>query len=112
MSKVFNRKAYSYKGILRNPLDDRLYFGFECIKEGFSSEFVLVRSAKMIYDDGGFVYFDESTLRKLDLLDVDPSKLPRVKLDDPWQLNLAKNEINWSLRRRDSEVKMLSRMVV
>lgn len=59
--KIFNRNKYQFTGVKQLSEGD-LYYSFELTNPFYSKEICLVKAAKLLYDDGGFVYFDESEL--------------------------------------------------
>lgn len=103
--KIFHRDKYEFQAIVINPLDNKPYYAFKCIKSNFTPELILVDEAKMIYADLGYVYFERSDLEKSITLDQESS---RVKPTGITAKNLAENESKWRLRRRRSEVVTLT----
>lgn len=104
--KVFHSDKYQFVDIMKHGRS--LYYAFECIKEDFVSELVLVRQARVDFPDHSKLYFDEALLvevhdqKSLNRLRVNRLKA-YAKLAD-----LAENESKRCDRRAHSEVETLT----
>jgi hypothetical protein len=97
--KTFLRSKYEYIGVKaitpsHSEEMDELYFAFRCIKENFSPEVVLVKSARLLYDDWGQVFFDEINLSTSSL---------SVKSRSKFEKSLVYNERKWRGTERPAQ---------
>lgn len=95
--KIFSRDKYEFLGIRALAIGDseqieECFFAFKCIKVDFSPEIVLVKEAKLVYADWGYVYFNQQYINTSSLC---------VKADSDCQKSLIYNERKWR-RSRDS----------
>lgn len=103
--KTFLRSKYEYIGVRkicsdRNNRDEEVYYAFRCIKANFSPEVVLVKEARLLYDDWGCVYFNEVYLDTTSLC---------VKGGNDLEKSLVYNERKWRGTERPAHSKVTSK---